>query len=309
MEYCPYGNLEEWASRNEGKDIIEMFLQACSAIEYAHMKNKLHRDIKPDNILIGMDDLVKVTDFGLAYEVDRPTTPLTENGRGLGTPLFMAPEQFHGAKNVKSQADVYSLAMTLFLILTGELPFASLSRPPVRYEIPEGIEDELFTIISKGLIQNPEKRISTVTKFANSIRSLLSHETKPNTELTLPKSFEEIFDIRRKISNDEISVLRNIRDGEEIKAQYSYGGGYGSEPEVEDYSGPYLELKSLGNFGLITANIASDQEYGVHEGWTAFSDVAITEKGLALLDLLDIHLKEIKKTTTKGKSSDKKIKE
>ena len=293
MEYCPDGNLEEWAKRNDGKDVLPMFLQACSAIDYFHRVNKRHRDIKPENILIGLDGLAKVADFGLAYEVDRPSTPLTESGRGLGTPAFMAPEQVHGAKDVGDQADVYSLAMTLFFILTGELPFTRANQPPVRYGIPEGIEDQLFTIISEALRQDPAKRTPTVSVFADSIRRLLPSKTNHHAvKKNLPNSLEELFNIQRKISNDETSVLRRIRNGEEIAASCHWAYRPGRD-DYTDYRGPFHEMEALLKFGLITANVDSDQEDDAGEGWIVFRDVAIAEKGLAIMDLIDIHLKEM----------------
>src|SRR5205085_6760165 len=81
-------------------------------------------DVKPDNILLTADGQAKLTDLGLVKELDADLN-LTRTGRGLGTPHFMAPEQFRNAKNADARCDIYSLAATLYMAVTGELPFQS----------------------------------------------------------------------------------------------------------------------------------------------------------------------------------------
>jgi len=101
---------------------VRVITQMVQALQYAHHAQVIHRDVKPDNILILPDGRAKLTDFGLAKDFTE-TQVLTQGAKALGTPHFMAPEQFADARKVGPSADVYSLAATLYTLLTAQLPF------------------------------------------------------------------------------------------------------------------------------------------------------------------------------------------
>ena len=103
---------------------VRIATQIAQALHYAHLRNVIHRDVKPDNILVLPDGRAKLTDFGLAKDHNNDQD-LTRQASGLGTPNFMAPEQFADAKTVGPRSDVYSLAATLYSAVTGRLPFAA----------------------------------------------------------------------------------------------------------------------------------------------------------------------------------------
>jgi len=105
---------------------IQLMAQVCDGLHRAHKQGLIHRDVKPDNILVTRDGVAKLTDMGLVKDVEGELN-LTKTGRGLGTPHFMAPEQFRNAKNADVKCDVYSLGATLYMILTGGVPFAKTS--------------------------------------------------------------------------------------------------------------------------------------------------------------------------------------
>jgi len=109
------GSLSEEAS-------IRLLAQVCQGLHRAHKSNMIHRDVKPDNIMVTSDGVAKLTDLGLVKDADNELN-LTRTGRGLGTPHFMAPEQFRNAKNADVRCDIYSLGATLYMMLTGEVPF------------------------------------------------------------------------------------------------------------------------------------------------------------------------------------------
>ncbi|VTS07246.1 serine threonine protein kinase : Putative serine/threonine protein kinase OS=Gemmata sp. Wa1-1 PE=4 SV=1: Pkinase [Tuwongella immobilis] len=103
-------------------DAIRILAQVCQGLHRAHKQGLIHRDVKPDNILVTADGVAKLTDLGLVKDVEGEMN-LTRTGRGLGTPHFMAPEQFRNAKNVDVRSDIYSLGATLYMMVTGEIPF------------------------------------------------------------------------------------------------------------------------------------------------------------------------------------------
>lgn len=170
-------SLGEWIEKrgrlSEG-DAVRVATQVAQALHYAHLRNVIHRDVKPDNILLLPDGRAKLTDFGLAKDYNNDQQ-LTRHASGLGTPNFMAPEQFADAKSVNARSDVYSLAATLYSTVTGRLPFAAktplatlakkeMERPSVRDIVP-GLSDRLDSAIRAGLHPDPKERPRSCLEF------------------------------------------------------------------------------------------------------------------------------------------------
>jgi serine/threonine protein kinase len=105
-------------------EAIALITQIAGALQEAHEHGIYHRDVKPDNILVAADGKAKLTDLGIAKDL-QTECDLTNAGRGLGTPHFMAPEQLANAKNVDGRCDVYALGATLYMMVTGVIPFFS----------------------------------------------------------------------------------------------------------------------------------------------------------------------------------------
>ena len=124
-EYCSGGNLLPV------EQVLEIIHSVALALEYAHNEGVVHRDIKPSNIMIVKDDLVKVTDFGIARVID---TSRTRTGIALGTPSYMSPEQVAG-KKVDGRSDLFSLGIVFYQLLTGNKPFKGDSITAVLYAI------------------------------------------------------------------------------------------------------------------------------------------------------------------------------
>ena len=120
------GNRVERVGPVPESEAIRLIGQVCEGLHRAHKQGLIHRDVKPDNILVTLDGVAKLTDLGLVKDVEGEMN-LTRTGRGLGTPHFMAPEQFRNAKNADVRCDVYSLGATLYAMLTGEVPFNKTS--------------------------------------------------------------------------------------------------------------------------------------------------------------------------------------
>jgi serine/threonine protein kinase len=110
-------------------EALRIITQVCAGLHEAHERGLVHRDVKPDNVLVSPDGQAKLIDLGLVKETEADLG-LTRTEGGLGTPHFMAPEQFRSAKKADVRCDIYSLGATLCNLVTGELPFAS-SRGPL----------------------------------------------------------------------------------------------------------------------------------------------------------------------------------
>ncbi|WP_447972583.1 protein kinase domain-containing protein [Nitrospira sp. Kam-Ns4a] len=152
--------------------------QLCAALGYAHSQGVVHRDIKPDNILLTGEGQVKIADFGLAH-LDLAVSSLTHTGALLGTPWYMAPEQILG-KPVDGRTDLYALGVTLYELLTGRVPFAE---GDVAYrhvhEVPlvpgllnPKVSQPLEALVMKCLEKRPEDRPPTADALNRELQAL-----------------------------------------------------------------------------------------------------------------------------------------
>ena len=147
---------------------IDLALEVAEALKYINQFGIVHRDIKPDNILISHIGEVKLVDFGLSREEHQQTVSI--KGEMFGTPQYLAPEYIDG-KKLNIRTDIYSLGITLFYMVSGALPFqagtpmALLSKqlnetPPMLNEITDDVSKDFADLINKMLIKDPEERIS-----------------------------------------------------------------------------------------------------------------------------------------------------
>ena len=129
MEFVDGKSMQGWMDKL-GKlpvgDALHVTLRCAEALQVAHNQSMVHRDIKPDNVMMTTKGKVKVADFGLAKATDEDMS-MTQSGTGLGTPYYMAPEQARNAKHVDGRTDIYALGITLYYFLTGKLPFTGNS--------------------------------------------------------------------------------------------------------------------------------------------------------------------------------------
>ncbi len=134
-------------------EALQLVPQLCEALEYAHAKGVIHRDIKPENILVDRGGKVKVADFGLARivrgEGATASRGITQSNVVMGTFDYMAPEQRESAKDVDHRADIYSLGVVIYELLTGELPIGKFAPPSKKVQIDVRIDEVVMQLLEK----------------------------------------------------------------------------------------------------------------------------------------------------------------
>src|SRR4051794_7992967 len=166
-------------------EAIRIVAQVAQGLHRAHKQGMVHRDVKPDNVLIRTDGVAKLADLGLVKETETDLN-LTKTGRGLGTPHFMAPEQFRNAKGADIRCDIYSLGATLYQMVTGELPFRS-NGPldawmkkiqndlvPPKQLVP-ALSDRVSWAVLRAMSPAPEQRPPSCREF---VEDLTWHSTR-----------------------------------------------------------------------------------------------------------------------------------
>jgi predicted Ser/Thr protein kinase len=157
MEYVDGVNLRQAIQSGLApKDALAIVPQVCDALQFAHDEGVVHRDIKPENILIDRRGRVKIADFGLAKLLRHDTTTyqLTAANQVMGTLRYMAPEQMEGAADVDHRADIYSLGVVFYELLTGRIPMGRFD-PPSR---KQGVDSRLDEVVLRALEREPERR-------------------------------------------------------------------------------------------------------------------------------------------------------
>jgi serine/threonine protein kinase len=124
----------------EEREAIDIILQIAQALQHAHRRGLIHRDVKPANIVLTSEGIAKLADLGMARETDNAVLARREKGLAIGTPYYMAPEQIRGRENIDGRADLYALGATLYHLVVGHPPFAY---PEVDRVLQAHLEEEL----------------------------------------------------------------------------------------------------------------------------------------------------------------------
>ncbi|MGB7328324.1 MAG: serine/threonine-protein kinase [Rubripirellula sp.] len=174
MEYVEGSTLREVVKAGElaPKHALAIVPHLCDALQYAHDKGVVHRDIKPENILMSLDGSVKVADFGLSRILgnENQQSLLTGTHQVMGTPRYMAPEQFESTHNVDHRADIYSLGVVIYEMLTGELPIGRFAAPSTKVEIDVRLDD----IVLRTLEKEPQRRYQRASQIKSDMQSITS---------------------------------------------------------------------------------------------------------------------------------------
>jgi predicted Ser/Thr protein kinase len=198
MEYVPGETLKE-IIENEGPfdpdDVAILVEQVASALDYAHERGFVHRDIKPQNILVDGDGLAKVVDFGIAKGL--ADTTLTEAGSGLGTVHYVSPEQASGLMATPS-SDIYSLAVVAYEMLTSRLPFDSDSAVGIAMKhineqprhpslINPDVPRQASDVVLRALAKDPTQRFPTAGAFARALNDWRSYDQQGHRQPAVPE--------------------------------------------------------------------------------------------------------------------------
>jgi len=182
MEYVPGLNLRQLQSseRLSPTQALAIVPKICDALQYAHEQGVVHRDIKPANILINDRGHVKIADFGLAKLLGKPAedTTLTGAHHVMGTPHYMAPEQIEHPQDVDHRADIYSLGVVFYEMLTGELPVGRFEPPSARTRDMQ-VDVRLDEIVLRALDKQPERRYQQASEVRTDVERISASPTPP----------------------------------------------------------------------------------------------------------------------------------
>ncbi|HOX59561.1 MAG TPA: protein kinase [Verrucomicrobiota bacterium] len=230
MEFVDGVNLRQLLAggRISSREALAIVPQICDALQYAHDQGIVHRDIKPENVLLDRRGRVKVADFGLAKIVEGRDTPpgrpgedertagpavpasLTEAGKIMGTPQYMAPEQVENPSEVDRRADIYALGVVFYQMLTGELPGQPIV-PPSRACGTVQIDARLDEIVLRALERKPELRYQQASILKTQVETIASTPSTGTPAAALPRMYRGV-DYRSKATLFGLPLL-HVADG------------------------------------------------------------------------------------------------
>ena len=170
MEYIDGANLQQMIGTKAftAQQALAIVPKLCDALQYAHDEGVVHRDIKPANILLDAKGRVKIADFGLAKIAGVEDGRLTRTNQGMGTMLYTAPEQLANAKDVDHRADIYSLGVVFYEMLTGELPMGRFANPSQTV----GVDVRFDEIVLHALERDVNRRYQHVSEVKTAVESV-----------------------------------------------------------------------------------------------------------------------------------------
>jgi len=227
MEYVEGGTVADRLDQ-EGvlseEEVIDIGLQAGEALQHAHEHGILHRDIKPDNIMLGTEGVVKLADLGLATR--EGVQSITEIGDALGTPYYMSPEQAQGSEDLDGRTDLYALGASLYHLVTGRPPFDGPSAP---------------VIMSKRLMEDPAPACSVNSHVSRSFTAVLMKMMQRDRTARYSDCAEFVTDTQRirdgqkpqciELARKAAVASRSATPEGESKDGSDHAGESGSAPE------------------------------------------------------------------------------
>lgn len=176
------------AQRLTPQETLAIVPQVCEALEYAHGEGIVHRDIKPENILLDLKGRVKIADFGVSKLLGAAphAVQLTQPNHVLGTLHYMAPEQFENPLAVDHRADIYSLGVVFYEMLTGELPLGRFALPSEK----AAVDSRLDALVLRTLEKDPKRRCPQASVLRTDVETIAGVATKLSPEVSRKLGFE-----------------------------------------------------------------------------------------------------------------------
>lgn len=267
MEFVDGETVGEKLER-EGKiteeESIRIISLAAKGLQEAHSQGLIHRDIKPDNIMVTRDGQVKLADLGLVKETEADMN-LTRTGRGLGTPHFMSPEQFRNAKNADVRCDIYSLGATLYMMVTGKLPFEGCGPldawmkkvhndiAPARKLNPK-LSEKIDAAIQRSMSPDPKLRQGTCDEFVGDLQggATARPAAPPPPPAEAPKDGIPVQDIWYLVYKDEEGTTHTVKGSTGSIRRSLQEGLLGDAANIKasrSKTGNFEPLRNFGEFG------------------------------------------------------------
>jgi len=245
FEYIEGENLKELVVRRgrlEVREALEIALEVARGLAFAHDNGLIHRDVKPQNVLLNGDGRAKVTDFGIARTLD--VDGMTQTGTVLGTSNYIAPEQASGNR-VDAHSDVYSLGAVLYELLAGDVPFPGESfvavalkhvheAPPNLLDVRGDIPLRVAAAVDRALEKDPEQRFPTMAAFAAELEASLAEldrDDDGDATMVIPAA-RRAAPPRKQVSHWPliIGVLALLAIAAIVVGLLTVGGGTGGTP-------------------------------------------------------------------------------
>lgn len=225
MEYIKGKTLRDILKMNGAlsqRDAEQVMLGVLNALEYSHRMGIIHRDIKPGNIMISEQGMVKVMDFGIARALDDSATTMTQSQGVVGTAQYLSPEQARG-EQVDMRSDLYSAGCVLYEMLTGRPPFIGDSAVAIAYQHVSEVATPLSTLVpgmpamwdkicAKAMAKDRQNRYATASEFKNDILAFM------NGGVPVAAAFNPLTDLanmkaRKQAEQDAATMAMGMTDG------------------------------------------------------------------------------------------------
>lgn len=205
---------------------LEVVIQIARALQHAHARGFIHRDVKPKNIMITKDGTAKLADMGLARQADDAVAAAAEKGRAYGTPYYISPEQVRGDPGVDFRADIYSLGATLYHMVTGKVPFEGATPTEIMHKhlreslvppdhLNPSLSAGLGEVVERAMAKNLDRRYPSTSDLLMDLEAVSRGESPPQAH----------------IGYDD-NLLENLADG--VQQPLTSGpGGCGVQTPVE----------------------------------------------------------------------------